>query len=98
MIAGQEFETTDDIAKELLAAGVVRKPDRPRILYDTKVIIPEASEVGARLPFCNRHMPHEEPAPVASESDPVLPVSDVPIERTSHPGGRRGRKGFASPG
>lgn len=80
------FDCPDDIAKELLNAGKVRKPEPPRIL-ETKVIRPP--EVGPVIPFCNVPLSDSEPAEVVAESHSMLPESDLPEQRTPDSGGRR---------
>jgi hypothetical protein len=96
--AEQEFECPDDVAPELIKAGLVRALPKPKVLYETKpilpeyrVIVPEAPEVSARPPFRNVPLSHEESPDVAPESDSVLPGSDVSQQRNDHRGGRRGR-------
>ena|ERR1700737_4559457 len=89
--AGQEFDCPDDVAQQLLAVGSVRKPGPPRVRYETKVIVPEAPEVGARLPFRDMPVSHEESSSVAAEGDRVLPESDVP-EQGAADNRRRGRR------
>jgi hypothetical protein len=98
VVGGQIFEVRDEVGTQLMADGVARSATAPRIEYDTKVIVPaEAPGVSARQePF--RHVPvlDEEPAPVATNGDPVLSESDVPEPRASDPGRRRGRSGSSS--
>ena len=67
VIAGQEFTCSDDVARELLAAGVVRRPDPPQVIYETKVIVPEAPEVRARDSFRDVCLSDKEPQGVAPE-------------------------------
>ena len=33
--AGQEFEAEDDVARQLLRAGLVKRPDPPAMVYET---------------------------------------------------------------
>ena len=102
VVDGQEFEVADDIALQLLAANLVRKPGPPRVLYDskvsyqTKVVIPEASEVGPRQPFRDVPLSHQEPPIVVTESDPVLPAADVSEQGTADTSRRGKRSGSAS--
>jgi hypothetical protein len=44
--AGKEFEADDDIALQLIEQGKAVKADPPKIEYMTKVIVPEAPEIG----------------------------------------------------
>jgi len=48
--AGQPFTIDDDRGKQLIEAGTARKNEPPRIVYQTKVITPEAPEVSAQQP------------------------------------------------
>ena len=98
VVFGQQFEVEEDVARQLLRSGAARLPDPPRVLYETKVVVPEAPEVGARLPFRDVPLPDPQPPAVAAEGDSVLPAADVPQPGTAHPGGRRKRKGPGSPG
>ena len=87
--AGEEFDAREDVAQDLLRRSLVRRPDPPRVEYETKVIRPEAPEVSARQqPF--RHVPvsDEESEEVAPASDRVLRESDVSASGTDDPGGR----------
>ena len=100
VIGGQEFDWPDSDTANLLATGAARHPYPPRIRYDTKpavfetqVIMPEAPEVSARLPFRDVPLSDEEPASVASESNRVLPQTDVSEPRVAHSRGRRRRAG-----
>src|ERR1035438_9212162 len=91
--AGQTFEASAEVARSLIERGLARPWKEPKVLYETKVITPEAPEVSARPPFRNVPVSDAEPAPVAPAGDPVLPRSDVSKPRTAHPGrwGRRSR-------
>jgi hypothetical protein len=95
-IAGQEIDVSDELGRELLKNGVMRKPDPPQIKYETKIIIPEAPEVSARQVFRNLLMSDQESETVAAESDPVLSEPDIPESGTADSSGRRGRKGLGS--
>lgn len=90
--AGQVFTVTDEVGLQLISNGVARRPDPPRVLYETKVIVPEAPEVSARQSLF-RDLPVSDPEPknLAPQSHRELPVADVCKPRTSHPGGRGGR-------
>jgi hypothetical protein len=94
--AGEEFECRDDLAKQLVRSGSARKAAPPRVLYETKVVVPEAPEVGARPPFRNVPVHHAESPPVAPEGDPVLPAADLPAPGAADSGGRGKRKRFGS--
>jgi hypothetical protein len=90
--AGKEFYCEDEEqARELIRTGKVFSPAPPRVQYETKVIVPEAPEVSARLPFRDVPVSHQESTSVVAESDPVLPSADVPKSGTPDLGGRRGR-------
>jgi hypothetical protein len=93
VVAGQGFECQDDIGRQLLRDGSVRLPEEPRILYDTKVIVPQAPEVSARQPFRDVPVHHEEPAAVAPEGDSVLSSAKLSEPRNVDRGGWSGRKG-----
>ena len=84
--AGQTFEASAEVARSLVERGLARPWKEPTVLYETKVIVPEAPGVSARPPFRDESLPDEESAPVAPAGDPVLPRSDVPKPRTAHPG------------
>lgn len=84
VVTGQEFDVDDVLGARLLKRGLCRKPEPPQVLYETKIVLPEADP---NAPFCERHLPHAESPAVAPESDPVLPPADVPKPRAS--GGRR---------
>jgi hypothetical protein len=94
---GQEFECPDATALELLRAGCARKAGvlgthETKAQYETKVIVPEASEVGPRSSsFRELPVPDSQPPDVAPESHRVLPKSDAPKRGAAHLGGRRGR-------
>jgi hypothetical protein len=94
--ADQEFDPGDEIGVQLLKSGLVRYVNPPRVEYETKVIVPEAPEVGPRQPFRDVPMPHPEQANVASESDSLLPGSDIPASRVADSVRRGGRSGSRS--
>ena len=78
VVPGQVFDVDDEVAASLLLRGVARKPEMPRVLYETKVVEPEAPEVQAdAMPFRNLPVPDSEPAQVDSASDPVVPAADL---------------------
>lgn len=90
--AGQEFEVNDEVAAELMRNGSARRADPPRVLYDTKVIVPEAPQVGPRQhPFRDLSLPNPEPPPVAPASHRVLSDTDLP-ESGVVDSGRRGKR------
>lgn len=99
---GQEIEIEDEmIARQLLRLGHVRLPDPPRVVYETKVIIPEAPEVSARPSFRESPpgdvpVPDPKPQGMAPAGDPLFPETDVSPSRTADRGGRRGRARFDS--
>ena len=94
---GQEFDAEDDVARQLLRAGLVKRPDPPAMVYETKVIVPEAPEAAPRDAFRDMPLSDAEPQEVASESDRMLPAADLPAARIAHPvgRGRRSRPGAA---
>jgi hypothetical protein len=95
VVAGEIFEVEDDLGRQLVLAGNAVKAEPPRILYETKVILPEAPEVSAREPFRHVPVPNPQPTDVAIEVDTVLPEPELPgiEERTADPRGRGRRKG-----
>lgn len=97
VLEGQTFESsTEEQAKQLIQRGLARAADPPKVLYQTKVIYPEAPEVSARPPFRDGAVHHAEPPPVAPEGDSVLPEPDVPLQGDADHSGRRGRKGSST--
>jgi len=93
--AGQEFEVDEETAAHLETLGVVE----PRVvyasgplLYSTKVVTPEAPEVGARPAFRDVPLRNAKPAAVATEGDSVLPEPDVPVQGAADSGRWAGRK------
>jgi hypothetical protein len=89
---GQEFDADDDVARQLLRAGLVRKPDPPVVVYETKVILPAVPEAAPRDAFRDMSLSDEEPTGVAAGGDPVLSTADVSQSGTADPRGRIGRK------
>jgi hypothetical protein len=94
--AGDIFIVPDPDAQKLITAGVARRADPPRILYETKparyemrTIQPEAPEVSARSTFPDApgyvRLPDAQPQTVASESDSVLPKPNVSEQGTPDP-------------
>lgn len=74
---GEIFDCSDEIGRQLIQNGVASKAEPPKITYETKVVVPEASEVGARPGFRDLSLSDKEPAPVATASNSVLPGADV---------------------
>ena len=95
---GQEFEAEDDVARQLLRAGLVKRPDPPAMVYETKVIEPEVPEAALRDIFRDVSRPDAEQTGVAREGDQELPMPDLPAQRTDDPRGRSGRKASGSGG
>ena len=95
---GQEFEADDDVARQLLRNGLVKKPDLPAMVYETKVIVPEAPEAAPRDAFRDLPLPDAEPASVAREGDREFSAANFQPQRTDDPGGRGGRKASGSGG
>src|SRR4029077_235206 len=85
---GQEFEARDQIAEDLLRRGLVRRAEPPRIEYETKVIVPEASEVSPRQPFRHLPVPDQKSTDVATESDRLFSAANLPAMRADDSGGR----------
>ena len=96
--AGQEFDAHEDVARQLLRAGLVKKPDPPTMAYETKVIVPEVPEAAPRDVFRDLRLPDAEPAAVAPEGDQELSAANVPAQRTVDSRGRSGRKAPGSGG
>ena len=95
---GQEFDAEDDVARQLLRAGLVKRPDPPTMVYETKVIAPEVPEAAPRDVFRDVSLPDAEPAGMAPEGDQQLSAPDLPAQRTDDPGGRAGRKASGAGG
>lgn len=89
--AGQGFDVPPDIAKQLLESGVANIPPAPKILYETKVVTPEAPEVSPRPPFRDVPVSHAASPSVAPKSHSVLPAANLPGQRTTD-SGRRGKR------
>ena len=89
---GQEFDADEDVGRQLLRAGLVKRPDPPGMVYETKVIVPEAPEVAPRDAFRDMPVPDPEQADVAPEGDQELSAANVPAQRTADSRGRPGRK------
>jgi hypothetical protein len=76
--AGQEFETDDDTARELLRRGYVKHAADPEVVYETKVIVPqEAPKVSARRPFRHGAVRDPQSPPMDTENAPVVPPADI---------------------
>jgi hypothetical protein len=95
---GQEFEADDDVARQLLRNGLVKKPDLPAMVYETKVIAPEVPEAAPRDAFRDVPVPDPEQADLASESDREFSASNFQAQRVDDPRGRTGRKALSSGG
>jgi hypothetical protein len=89
---GQEFDADEDVARQLLRAGLVKRPDPPAMVYETKVIVPEVPEAAPRDAFRDVSLPDTEPAGMAPESNRELSEADLPAQRIDDPRGRAGRK------
>ena len=89
---GQEFEADDDVARQLLRNGLVKKPDLPAMVYETKVIAPEAPEAAPRDTFRDVPLPDAEQADVAPEGNREFSAANFQAQRTDDPRGRAGRK------
>jgi hypothetical protein len=93
--AGQRFECPDEVGRQLIQGGHARAFEAPQVMYETKVIEPEAPEVSPRDPFRNGALSHAEQAAMAPEGHSLLAESDVPEPGAADPGGRgrRARSG-----
>ena len=89
--AGTEFSCRSDVAEKLVKQGSARRLDSSRVIYETKVIYPEAPEVSARDPFRDVPGLNPQPSAVAPESDPVLPVANIQEPGIADRGKRAGR-------
>lgn len=90
--AGQVFTADDEVARQLIMEGIARRPDPPRIVYETKVVVPEAPEVSARQPFRDLHLPDDpEPPALAAVRDSVLAAANVQQQGTVDNRRKRGR-------
>ena len=89
---GQEFEADDDVARQLLRNGLVKKPDPPAMVYETKVIVPEVPEATPRDAFRDVPLPDAEQADVAPEGDREFSAANFQAQRVDDPRGRAGRK------
>ena len=89
---GQEFEAEDDVARQLLRNGLVKKPDLPSMAYETKVIAPEVPEAAPRDTFRDVPVPDAEQADLAPEGNQEFSATNFPAQRTDDPSGRAGRK------
>ena len=96
VLEGEAFDVPDEVAKQLLYAKKARIPAPPTVIYETKVIVPEAPTVRPRDPFRDVPMRDAQPPAVAPESDPLLPTADLSASRTAHYRGRGRRAGSAS--
>ena len=86
---GVTFDCPDEIAVELIKAGLAHRSGPPRVLYETKVIVP--AEVGPIVPFRDVPVPDTEPTGLAADGNSVFSAADVSKQRALNPGGRRGR-------
>src|SRR5512137_189099 len=75
VVAGQEFECPDDVARQLIQSGVVHKAEPPKVQYETKIIRP--AEVGPAQPFRDVPVPDPQPAPVAAPGNRVVQIADL---------------------
>ena len=89
---GQEFEADDDVARQLLRNGLVKKPDLPAMVYETKVIAPEVPEAAPRDTFRDVPLPDAEQADVAPEGNREFSAANFQAQRNDDPRGRAGRK------
>ncbi len=95
---GQEFDAHEDVARQLLRAGLVKRPDPPAMVYETKVIVPKAPEAAPRDVFRDVSLHDAEPTGMAPEGNRELSAADVQTPRTDDSRGRTGRKPSGSAG
>ena len=88
---GTEFECDAATAAHLLDRNLAHRPAAPRVVYEVKVIAPEAPAVASEGPFCYMPVPDQEPPTVAAEGDSGMESADVQEQRNVDPGRRRGR-------
>lgn len=97
---GGVFHTPDDIGRQLIAMEIARIDAPPAVLYETKVVTPEAPQVSTRDAFpgptSDGALPDAPPQGVAAESDPVLPETDIPEPGAPDSGRRSKRSGSGS--
>jgi hypothetical protein len=86
---GQLFQCPDNEAESLIARSLAHRADVPKILYETKVIVPR--EVGTTMPFRDMPLFDSESAGMASQGNPILSESDISEPGTSDNSGRRKR-------
>jgi hypothetical protein len=91
VVPDQEFDVRDEVANELLKSGMVRHATPPRVEYETKVITPEAPEVGPRQPFRDVLVPNPKQEDVVAEGNPVLSAANLSSGGTPDFGRRGGR-------
>jgi len=90
--AGDQFECSDDIGKQLVANHLAHKAEPPTVVYETKQVVPsEAPEVRPERPFRDVHVPDTQSEEVATAGDSVLSEADVQSPRTADSGRRRRR-------
>ena len=65
--------------------------EAPRVVYETKVVLPEAPEVASPLPFRLMHHADEGPAAVGKAGYPSVPAPDMAQQRTDRGRRRRGQ-------
>src|SRR3954453_18400485 len=82
---GQEFDADDDVARQLIRNGLVKRPDPPAMVYETKVIVPEVPEAAPRDAFRDLPVPDPQSAGVAPEGNRELSDADVSPPRTDDP-------------
>ena len=88
---GTEFECDAATAAHLLDRNLAHRPAAPRVVYEVKVIAPEAPAVASEGPFRDVLVHHAEPPTVAPQGDSGMESADVPEQRTADTGRRRGR-------
>ena len=97
---GGVFHTPDDIGRQLITMGIARIDAPPAVLYETKVVTPEAPQVSARDifpgPTSDGALPDAQPEGLAPEGDPLLSGAEVQEPGAPDSGRRSKRSGSGS--
>ena len=85
--AGQRLTCDSQTAKDLISRGLAARSARPRVIYQTKVVLP-ATEPGA--PFHQLHYAHDpNEGRILDRRDTGVAKTDVPQPGTANPARRR---------
>ena len=93
--AGEVFDVPDMEALDLIRRGLASAMEAPQVIYETKVVTPEAPSVSG-VPFrhCD-YADYQRQGPFYRTSYPVMPVPGTSAVGVGDPGrrstGRRGR-------